>query len=385
MNEEYEFYAYFKENSRYDSLIKLQFIGTSDDGTWVIFNTCFTNMFMGDMILSPYFRLYSDGHFEKNRNEWSKFNMTRLSVLRDREYLRYDAGTYTGYTLDLSNVPAEDTVAVDYYDPSWSWLLKVAKGHDSKYRDGDGNEWNADGQWHLKQREDRCVYNYKLTGDTFTVLFKKNGPASVSDLNLDASVSYTAVTESVSLFTTNVTWQDETFYTGDTPSGQWAFEVEAMIQYCDGYDAGNKNPNCAFLCTSGLSAENHYSCPTIYYERITPITVIVDGQEVVFDYKFYFDYGEYVVSLVAAKEGYRYMRLTVTRTPDYMTSAQTQSAITSALTDYATSAQTAQAISAATTNMVTSTYVNNIWVGTTAQYAQISPKDPNTLYFINDN
>ena len=34
---------------------------------------------------------------------------------------------------------------------------------------------------------------------------------------------------------------------------------------------------------------------------------------------------------------------------------------------------------------VSSTYVSNIWVGTTAQYAQISTKDPNTLYFINDN
>lgn len=65
--------------------------------------------------------------------------------------------------------------------------------------------------------------------------------------------------------------------------------------------------------------------------------------------------------------------------------AYTDSAITSALTDYYTSGQTDNAISAATQNMVTSTYVNNIWVGTTIQYNQITTKDPNTLYFINDN
>lgn len=34
---------------------------------------------------------------------------------------------------------------------------------------------------------------------------------------------------------------------------------------------------------------------------------------------------------------------------------------------------------------VSSTAVNNIWVGTTAQYNAIATKDPKTLYFINDN
>ena len=70
---------------------------------------------------------------------------------------------------------------------------------------------------------------------------------------------------------------------------------------------------------------------------------------------------------------------------NYTTSAETQTAISSALTEYATSAQTAQAIATATQDMVTSTYANKIWVGTTAQYEAISVKDPNTLYFINDN
>lgn len=69
----------------------------------------------------------------------------------------------------------------------------------------------------------------------------------------------------------------------------------------------------------------------------------------------------------------------------YTTSADTAQAISSALTDYYTSGQTNNAISTATQNMVTSTYVNNIWVGTTAQYNAITVKDPNTLYFINDN
>ena len=52
---------------------------------------------------------------------------------------------------------------------------------------------------------------------------------------------------------------------------------------------------------------------------------------------------------------------------------------------FVNSAQTAQQIATATENMVTSTYANKIWVGTTAQYEAISVKDPNTLYFINDN
>ena len=68
-----------------------------------------------------------------------------------------------------------------------------------------------------------------------------------------------------------------------------------------------------------------------------------------------------------------------------VTSGDVQTMISSSLENYYTSGQTDNAISAATANMVTSTYVNKIWVGTTAQYNAISPKDPNTLYFINDN
>ena len=70
---------------------------------------------------------------------------------------------------------------------------------------------------------------------------------------------------------------------------------------------------------------------------------------------------------------------------DYYTSAQTENLISSALTEYATSAETSEAISAATQNMVTSTHIGIIWVGTSEQYAEITTKDPNTLYFINDN
>lgn len=70
---------------------------------------------------------------------------------------------------------------------------------------------------------------------------------------------------------------------------------------------------------------------------------------------------------------------------DLPTRTDVEQSISSALTDYSTTVQMNSAISAATQNMVTSTYVNNIWVGTTAQYNAISSKDPNTLYFINDN
>ena len=70
---------------------------------------------------------------------------------------------------------------------------------------------------------------------------------------------------------------------------------------------------------------------------------------------------------------------------DYATTADTQGEISSALTDYSTTSEVNQAISNATENMVTSTHIGIIWVGTSQQYADISPKDPNTLYFINDN
>ena len=69
---------------------------------------------------------------------------------------------------------------------------------------------------------------------------------------------------------------------------------------------------------------------------------------------------------------------------DYYTSAQTQQAISSALTGYYTSGQTNSAISTATQNMVTSTYVSKIWVGNSQAYAQLPPA-ADTLYFINDN
>lgn len=70
---------------------------------------------------------------------------------------------------------------------------------------------------------------------------------------------------------------------------------------------------------------------------------------------------------------------------DYATTADTQGEISSALTNYSTTSEVNQAISTATENMVTSTHIGIIWVGTSQQYADISPKDPNTLYFINDN
>lgn len=84
-----------------------------------------------------------------------------------------------------------------------------------------------------------------------------------------------------------------------------------------------------------------------------------------------------------------YVRIIPTKTSEitnnsgFVNSAQTKEQIEGY--NYATSAQTATAIATATQNMVTSTYANKIWVGTTAQYEAISVKDPNTLYFINDN
>ena len=52
------------------------------------------------------------------------------------------------------------------------------------------------------------------------------------------------------------------------------------------------------------------------------------------------------------------------------------------LSAYWTSAQTQTAITTATANMVSSTTVTNIWRGTQAQYDLIDPKDPNALYII---
>lgn len=68
-----------------------------------------------------------------------------------------------------------------------------------------------------------------------------------------------------------------------------------------------------------------------------------------------------------------------------VTSGEVQTMIDSALTDYSTTSEVNQAISTATENMVTSTHIGIIWVGTSQQYAAITTKDPNTLYFINDN
>jgi hypothetical protein len=52
------------------------------------------------------------------------------------------------------------------------------------------------------------------------------------------------------------------------------------------------------------------------------------------------------------------------------------------LSAYWTSAQTQTAITTATQNMVTSTSVSTIWKGTQAQYDAIITKDPNTFYII---
>ena len=82
---------------------------------------------------------------------------------------------------------------------------------------------------------------------------------------------------------------------------------------------------------------------------------------------------------------------------NYWDSAQTQAHIDSAYTSATTHIEDVErvaasalnelhsevaAISASTANMVTSTTVSVLWKGTQAQYDQISPKDPNTLYII---
>lgn len=81
--------------------------------------------------------------------------------------------------------------------------------------------------------------------------------------------------------------------------------------------------------------------------------------------------------------------ITSAETANFMTSAQTQEAISSALTNYSTTAQTATAIETATRNMVTkntdgtTTYAQQIWTGTQAEYDALATHSNNILYFIN--
>lgn len=111
---------------------------------------------------------------------------------------------------------------------------------------------------------------------------------------------------------------------------------------------------------------------------------------------------EVISSAVTEANTYTDNRIGELRIPDktsdlendsgFITSAETANFVTSAQTKeqieeyhYATSADTEQAISTATQNMVVSTSIRTIWVGTSQQYEAITTKDPNTLYFINDN
>lgn len=66
----------------------------------------------------------------------------------------------------------------------------------------------------------------------------------------------------------------------------------------------------------------------------------------------------------------------------YATRSQLSQVLTLLGRDYYTKSETDSAISNATQNMVSSSTISTIWVGTQAQYDNISPKSTSTLYFI---
>ena len=108
-----------------------------------------------------------------------------------------------------------------------------------------------------------------------------------------------------------------TIATGDTCSGPWAFEIVNTKHYADGEFDNNINnmaPVFNFRITDTDSSDKRYSNPILHYDTIT--TVVLndsDGNPHNFNYKFYFDYGDFVVTLLANEDEYRYARFTVTK------------------------------------------------------------------------
>lgn len=292
--------SYFSCSRENDGHIELLFFGNyaaynNSDATYII-----------------NFGLKYDGSVQLySNNAISNHHQGRLSVLRDREWLKYDNGTYSGYTFDLSNVEPS-AWAINWQQDGWGWLLQIIKDGDGNgYRDGDWNSIPDDNQYHFVDRNSHYYYR-KLTGDTLTVLFTLNGPSSISDLNLDANVTYTAATETLDVFSTN-NGGDTVFYTGNTCSGEWSFEIANTRNFCLGTDQSQNNtPVCAFKCASGTTAERSFSNPIISYEKIEKITLYDSNNNPYdFEHKFYFDYGLYTVSLIANESEYRYAQLTV--------------------------------------------------------------------------
>lgn len=261
--------------------------------------------------------LNSAGTFDEWSSEIRNFDAKQLTVLRERKYLVCDRGTYSGYTIDLSQVP-NDTVAVNYDEPSWSWLFKVQKDSEGYYRDGDNNEWSERSTYQLKERFDqRCQYYWKRTGDTMTVIFVKDAPASVSDMNFDASVSYTAITDTADFLYTDNYWYEpnnpEPIYTGNTCSGEWAFDNEIPSIIDGESEPQKKMPVFSFRCASGTTGMKHFAYPIVHYEDVPEVQLYdKDGSgPFTFNKRIYFDYGQYVISILGGQGEYRYAQLTV--------------------------------------------------------------------------
>ena len=256
---------------------------------------------------------YDGSIVDKSFESLEPTSVFKLTLLRDRNYLAYINGTFSGYTFDATNVGTDVTVCE--LSAGGSWLFRVYKDGNGRLVDGDQNEYIDDNEWHYKERA-YDIYSlkceYKRTGQTITVAFIQGGPASASEMQFNENVTYSGTTSSLNVFSTNVS--EDIFYTGNTCSTEYKFEEAGVRMFADG-NPDNRFPEPLFnFRTITADGETRYSNPVVSYRKV-PTTVLYDanGNAFNFNERFYFNYVDFTISLLAGDgNDYRYAQLTVT-------------------------------------------------------------------------
>ena len=316
INRVFTFFATIEIEGNSDAY-KLEYIGIRDG--YLLFGSAVPNFWnMNEELKMPQVRLGSDGEREYAYGAMRTYHTAKLSIRRDSDYLGYDSGSYSGYTLDFTNVADYTEGAANWQDSNNEWIFKVNKW-EGTLKNGDWGDYEDDNKLHYRERDLSGVkyqYYYKRTGMTLTILFVINPPSSIGDLNLNQDVTYSAeAATAVNYYWTNREDQTE-FFTGNTASDEWQFEYPGISQFANGEGDDNQVPKLALrIRKNDGKAFTTYGNPVIKYERFAENIVLYDknNEPRNFNVKFYFYYGDYTVSLLAGEANdYRYAQLTIT-------------------------------------------------------------------------
>lgn len=340
INDKYQFFATFDNGDvAKKSRMRLQYMGT--DSEWMRFGLLTWSFITGQSFYGLKISIKNDGEICKEIDGRRYIDMTSARIVRDVEPLDYEEGTFTGYTLDLSQATGEGTDGwfVNWYeinpdDPgdTGRWMIKVRKDGDD-YKNGDWTTLPADGVWRKYNRTFNLshTYYYQLTSaGVFTVVFAENAPSSISDMHLDTAVTYSTATQQIDGFYRTDSNTDYTFWTGNTCSNEWQGDWEGFSRTLENGDIRNNgyyNPpsfRVAMTDASGNTVIHAY--PTFKGYKLKQAVTFNDKEGNPHDFRFkcYLYYKDFTISYYIDSDGYRYAQLTLTPKPNNVVLTQAQ-------------------------------------------------------------